>query len=34
MRLQHWGGNLRSVPGGHPIDINSDLIGINAPFIS
>ena len=32
MRLQHWGGNLRNVPGGHPIDINSDLIGITRPL--
>ena len=23
-----WGANLRTVPGGHPIDIDSDLLGI------
>jgi len=28
VRLQKWGGNLRYVPGGHPIDIDSDLIGL------
>jgi hypothetical protein len=28
IRLQKWGANLRKVPGGHPIDINSDLLGI------
>ena len=28
IRLQGWGANLRSVPGGAPIDINSDLLGI------
>lgn len=25
VRMQGWGANLRSVPGGHPIDIDSDL---------
>ena len=29
IRLQKWGGNLREVPGGHPIDIDSELIGLN-----
>ena len=28
IRLQKWGANLRKVPLGHPIDINSDLLGI------
>ena len=28
IRLQKFGGNLRYVPFGHPIDIDSDLIGI------
>lgn len=28
IRMQGWGANLRSVPGGAPIDINSDLLGI------
>ena len=28
VRLQKWGANLRKVPNGHPIDINSDLLGI------
>lgn len=28
IRLQKWGANLRYVPGGTPIDIDSDLIGI------
>ena len=32
IRLQKWGGNLRHVPGGHPIDIDSDLIGITRPL--
>jgi|UniRef100_A0A6C0AKR1 hypothetical protein len=27
-RMQRWGANLRSVPNGHPIDIDSDLIGL------
>ena len=26
IRMQGWGANLRSVPGGAPIDINSDLL--------
>ena len=25
VRMQKWGANLRSVPTGHPIDIDSDL---------
>jgi hypothetical protein len=29
LRMQGWGGNLREVPGGHPIDIDSELIGLN-----
>jgi hypothetical protein len=29
IRLQKWGGNLREVQGGHPIDIDSELIGLN-----
>ena len=28
MRMQRWGGNLMGVTGGHPIDIDSDLIGL------
>lgn len=28
MMIQKWGGNLMSVPQGHPIDIDSDLIGL------
>lgn len=29
-RLQSWGGNLRSMPNGnHPIDIDSELVGLN-----
>ena len=28
MRMQKWGGNLRHVPDGGAIDIDSDLIGI------
>ena len=28
IRLQKYGGNLRNVPMGHPIDIDSDLIGL------
>lgn len=28
-RLQRWGGNLGHVLNGHPIDIDSDLIGLN-----
>jgi len=32
IRLQKWGANLRSVPGGHPIDIDSDLLGITRPL--
>ncbi len=27
-RLQKWGGNLGYVVGGHPIDIDSELIGL------
>ena len=29
IRLQSWGANLMSVQNGHPIDIDSDLIGLN-----
>ena len=29
IRMQGWGGNLREVPNGHPIDIDSELIGLN-----
>jgi len=32
IRLQKWGANLRKVPGGHPIDINSDLLGLTRPL--
>ncbi len=32
IRLQKWGANLRKVPGGHPIDIDSDLIGLTRPL--
>ena len=28
MMIQKWGGNLMTVPHGHPIDIDSDLIGL------
>ena len=28
IRQQKWGANLMHVPNGHPIDIDSDLIGI------
>ena len=28
VRMQGWGANLRNVPGGAPIDIDSDLLGI------
>ena len=28
IRLQKWGGNLMNVRNGHPIDIDSDLMGI------
>ena len=28
IRMQQWGANLRKVPHGAPIDIDSDLIGI------
>jgi len=28
IRLQKWGGNLMLVKNGHPIDIDSDLIGL------
>jgi hypothetical protein len=30
--MQEWGTNLRRVPGGAPIDINSDLLGITRPL--
>tara|TARA_Y100001935_G_C17162964_1_gene436248 strand:- start:32 stop:526 length:495 start_codon:yes stop_codon:yes gene_type:complete len=29
IRVQKWGANLMSVKNGHPIDIDSDLIGLN-----
>ena len=32
LRLQKWGANLRKVPGGHPIDIDSDLLGLTRPL--
>ena len=32
IRMQEWGTNLRRVPGGAPIDIDSDLLGITRPF--
>jgi hypothetical protein len=32
IRMQGWGANLRKVPGGAPIDIDSDLIGITRPL--
>ena len=33
VRLQQWGANLRDVPKGqHPIDIDSELIGLNKPL--
>jgi len=28
MMIQKWGGNLMSVSNGHPIDIDSDLMGL------
>jgi hypothetical protein len=28
IRLQQWGANLKNVQNGHPIDIDSDLIGL------
>tara|TARA_B110000444_G_scaffold238186_1_gene251524 strand:+ start:888 stop:1379 length:492 start_codon:yes stop_codon:yes gene_type:complete len=28
IRLQHWGANLMNVQNGHPVDIDSDLIGL------
>lgn len=31
MRLQGWGGNLHSVPNGHPVDIDSYLTGLTRP---
>jgi hypothetical protein len=32
IRMQGWGTNLRRVPGGAPIDIDSDLLGITRPL--
>lgn len=32
IRMQGWGANLRKVPRGAPIDIDSDLIGITRPI--
>lgn len=32
IRMQGWGANLRKVPDGAPIDIDSDLIGITRPL--
>ena len=32
IRMQTWGGNLRKVRGGAPIDIDSDLLGITRPL--
>lgn len=32
IRMQEWGANLRNVPYGAPIDIDSDLIGITRPL--
>tara|TARA_Y100000996_G_C22510485_1_gene638165 strand:+ start:147 stop:632 length:486 start_codon:yes stop_codon:yes gene_type:complete len=32
IRMQEWGANLRRVTSGHPIDINSDLLGISRPL--
>ena len=32
IRMQQWGANLRKVPHGAPIDIDSDLIGITRPL--
>ena len=29
LRLQKWGANLKSVVNGGPIDIDSDLVGLN-----
>ena len=29
VRMQKWGANLMTVQNGHPIDIDSDLIGLN-----
>ena len=33
IRMQEWGANLRKVPQGAPIDIDSDLIGITRPYL-
>ncbi len=32
IRQQEWGANLRYVPGGAPIDIDSDLLGLTRPL--
>jgi hypothetical protein len=32
IRMQKWGGNLRKVRDGAPIDIDSDLLGITRPL--
>ena len=32
IRMQEWGANLRKVPHGAPIDIDSDLMGITRPL--
>ena len=32
IRLQKFGGNLRNVSNGYPIDIDSDLMGITRPL--
>ena len=32
IRMQGWGANLRDVPGGGPIDIDSDLLGLTRPL--
>ena len=29
VRLQKWGANLKNVKNGHPVDIDSDLVGLN-----
>ena len=29
VRMQKWGANLLNVQNGHPIDIDSDLVGLN-----
>ena len=32
IRMQQWGGNLRQIQQGHPIDIDSDLMNLTRPL--